>query len=52
MATVTMTPEAQADRHLESGEVASYLDRVLAPAEQARVEAHLADCAVGEPLPA
>ena len=45
MATVTMTPEAQADRHLESGEVASYLDRVLAPAEQARVEAHLADCA-------
>ncbi len=39
-----MTPD-QADRHLESGEVASYLDRVLAPAEQARVETHLADCA-------
>ena len=40
-----MTPDAQAGRHLESGEVASYLDRVLAPAEQARLETHLADCA-------
>lgn len=40
-----MTPEAQAGRHLESGEVASYLDRALAPREQARVETHLADCA-------
>jgi putative zinc finger protein len=40
-----MTPDAQAERHLESGEVASYLDRALSPAEQAQVETHLADCA-------
>jgi anti-sigma factor RsiW len=40
-----MTPDIQTERHLESGEVASYLDRALAPAAQARVETHLADCA-------
>jgi len=31
--------------HLESAEVAAYLDRALSPAERARVDAHLADCA-------
>jgi Putative zinc-finger len=31
--------------HLESGEVAAYLDRALAPADRARLEAHLVDCA-------
>jgi putative zinc finger protein len=40
-----MTPDPQAGRHLDSGEVASYLDRALAPTEQARLEAHLAECA-------
>ncbi len=40
-----MTGGAQPNLHLETGEVASYLDRALAPDEQARVEAHLADCA-------
>jgi hypothetical protein len=30
--------------HLESGEVAAYLDRALAPEDRLRVEAHLADC--------
>ena len=40
-----MTGDAQPNLHLESGEVASYLDRTLAPDEQARVESHLADCA-------
>jgi hypothetical protein len=39
-----MTPEDRAI-HLESAEVASYLDRALPPAERERVEAHLADCA-------
>lgn len=31
--------------HLETGEVAAYLDRVLPPDERDRIEAHLADCA-------
>lgn len=31
--------------HLESSEVAAYVDRALAPAQRERVEAHLADCA-------
>lgn len=31
--------------HLETGEVAAYLDHVLPPGERDRVEAHLADCA-------
>jgi hypothetical protein len=30
--------------HLESGEIAAYLDSGLAPSERSRVEAHLADC--------
>jgi len=30
--------------HLESGEVAAYLDGALAPSERTGVEAHLADC--------
>ncbi len=32
-------------KHLESGEVAAYLDRTLAPSERSRVEAHAAECA-------
>lgn len=35
----------QAVGHLDSSEVAAYLDRALAPAQLERVEAHLADCA-------
>jgi anti-sigma factor RsiW len=31
--------------HLESSEIAAYLDRALPPSERAQVEAHLADCA-------
>ncbi len=31
-------------RHLESGEIAAYLDRRLAPADRSRVEAHAAEC--------
>jgi hypothetical protein len=31
-------------RHLESGEVAAYLDGALAPTDSARVEAHAAEC--------
>lgn len=31
-------------RHLDATEVAAYVDRTLAAAEQARIEAHLADC--------
>lgn len=31
--------------HLETGEVAAYLDHVLPPGERDRIEAHLADCA-------
>jgi hypothetical protein len=32
--------------HLESREVAAYLDRALRPAERERIESHLAGCAV------
>ena len=39
-----MTPEDPGN-HLQSGEVASYLDRGLPPTERERVEAHLVDCA-------
>lgn len=35
-----MTPE----RHLESRDVAAYVDRALDPAERDSIEAHLADC--------
>ena len=38
-----MTPEPSGN-HLESSEVAAYLDRALARADRGRVEAHLADC--------
>ncbi len=38
-----MTPEDPGN-HLESGEVAAYLDRALPRTERERVEAHLADC--------
>jgi hypothetical protein len=31
-------------RHLESGEVAAYLDGALAPSDRSRVEAHAAEC--------
>jgi hypothetical protein len=31
-------------RHLESGEVAAYLDDALAPSDRSRVEAHAAQC--------
>jgi putative zinc finger protein len=41
-----MHPEPAQPRsgHLESGEVAAYLESALAPSERTRVEAHLADC--------
>jgi hypothetical protein len=32
--------------HLESGEVAAYLDRTLPPSDQSRIEEHIADCDV------
>ena len=35
-----MTP----DEHLDSGAVAAYVDRAVAPAERDRIESHLADC--------
>jgi len=31
-------------RHLESGEVAAYLDNALAPADRSRIEAHAGEC--------
>ena len=31
-------------RHLESGEVAAYLDNALAPSDRSRIEAHAAEC--------
>ena len=39
-----MDSEGPAAPHVESGEVAAYLDRALSAAERARVEAHLVDC--------
>ena len=41
-----MHPEPAPPRsgHLESGEVAAYLDGALAPSDRTDVEAHLADC--------
>lgn len=41
---VHMYPEPSRQGHLESGEVAAYLDGALAPSERSAVEAHLADC--------
>jgi hypothetical protein len=41
-----MEPEQRTPDHLDSGEVAAYLDRVLSPPNRSRVEAHLADCDV------
>lgn len=38
-------PADPAAPHLESAEVAAYLDRALSPVERARVDGHLADCA-------
>jgi hypothetical protein len=40
-----MRPEETPPGHPESEEVAAYLDRTLALADRARVEAHLAECA-------
>ena len=37
-------PTSPHQGHLDSGEVAAYLDHALAPADQSGVEAHLADC--------
>jgi hypothetical protein len=31
-------------RHLDSGEVAAYLDNALAPSDRSRIEAHAAEC--------
>lgn len=33
-------------RHLESGEVAAYLDNALAPSDRSRIEGHAAECEV------
>lgn len=41
-----MVPDAADARHLDSSDVASYLDRALPPVERERVEAHLADCSL------
>ena len=39
-----MVPDAADERHLDSSDVASYLDRALPLVERERVEAHLAEC--------
>ena len=39
-----MLPESTRQDHLNSGEVATYLDGALPPSDRSRVEAHLADC--------
>jgi anti-sigma factor RsiW len=39
-----MSPEEQVTDHLQSWEVAGFLDRSLSASEQSRIEAHLADC--------
>jgi hypothetical protein len=41
-----MAAEQRIPDHVESGEVAAYLDRALSPSDQSRVEEHLADCDV------
>jgi len=41
-----MDAEQRIPDHLESGEVAAYLDRTLSPSDRSRVEEHLADCDV------
>lgn len=41
-----MAAEQRIPDHLESGEVAAYLDRALSPSDRSRVEEHLADCDV------
>src|SRR3989338_3900686 len=46
--TLPMTGNSEsAAPHLENTEVAAYLDKVLSPADRARVEGHLADCGEG-----
>ncbi len=39
-----MSAELRIPDHVESGEVAAYLDRALSPSDRSRVEEHLADC--------
>ena len=39
-----MYPEPTRQSHLESGEVAAYLDGALSPSERSAIEAHLVDC--------
>jgi hypothetical protein len=39
-----MAPERGNVKHLESGEVAAYLDNALAPSDRSRIEAHAAEC--------
>ncbi len=39
-----MVADSRIQAHLESGEVAAYLDGVLAPPDRSRIEAHLAAC--------
>jgi Putative zinc-finger len=41
-----MESERRTPDHVESGEVAAYLDRALSPSDRSRVEEHLADCDV------
>jgi len=41
-----MAAEQRIPDHVDSGEVAAYLDRALSPSDRSRVEEHLADCDV------
>lgn len=41
-----MATEPRIPDHVDSGEVAAYLDRALSPSDRSRVEEHLADCDV------
>ena len=41
-----MESERRAPHHVESGEVAAYLDHALSPSDRSRVEEHLAECDV------
>lgn len=41
-----MAADQRIPDHVETGEVAAYLDRTLSPSDRSRVEEHLADCDV------